>query len=110
MGGRFHIKKSGEQFVFSLRAANGEPILASERYAAKSGAQNGIQSVKTNAAIDARYERKSSKANQPYFVLKAANHEIIGTSEMYSSETARDHGIASVKAVAPTADIVDDAK
>src|SRR5262245_39406576 len=109
MSGRFVIRRSGDQFVFSLLGGNNEKILASERYVAKSGAQHGIQSVKTNAGNDARFERKTSKANQPYFVLKAGNNEIIGTSEMYSSEAARDSGIASVKANAPSADVVDQA-
>jgi uncharacterized protein YegP (UPF0339 family) len=109
MPGKFTIKKSGDQFQFSLTAANGEKLLASERYVKKASATAGIQSVKTNAPIDARYEKKASKANQPYFVLKAANNEIIGTSEMYSYEAARDGGIASVKANAPAAEIVDQA-
>jgi hypothetical protein len=38
-----------------------------------------------NAARDERHERRTSRADEPYFVLKAANGEIIGTSEMYSS-------------------------
>ncbi|MDP5008627.1 MAG: YegP family protein, partial [Glaciimonas sp.] len=33
-----------------------------------------------------------------YFTLKAANHEVIGTSQMYDSVETRDNGIASVKA------------
>ena len=45
--------------------------------------------------------------NQPFFVLKAANGKIIGQSEMYSSAAAMEKGIASVKANAPTASVVD---
>jgi uncharacterized protein YegP (UPF0339 family) len=37
------------------------------------------------------------------FNLKATNGQVIGTSESYSSEAARDKGIASVKANAPGA-------
>lgn len=33
-----------------------------------------------------------------YFVLKADNHEVIATSEMYSSKQAAQRGIASVQA------------
>lgn len=32
-----------------------------------------------------------------YFVLKADNHEVIATSEMYSSKQAAETGIASVQ-------------
>jgi uncharacterized protein len=106
--GTFEVKKlSNGQFAFSLKADNGERILASEQYKAKDSALNGVESVKKNAPQDARYEKKMSVKNQPYFVLKAGNHEIIGTSEMYSSEAARDNGIASVKSNAPGAKVVD---
>ena len=93
--------------MFNLKAANGEPILTSEMYETKSGAQNGIESVKTNAPVAERYEKLASKKGEPYFVLKAGNHQVIGKSEMYSSESARDSGIASVKKSAPGAAVED---
>lgn len=39
-----------------------------------------------------------SSNGKPYFNLKAANQQVIGTSHMYASEQARDAGIAAVKA------------
>ena len=108
MAGKFVLKQAaGGKFMFNLKAGNGEIILTSETYDSKSGAQNGIESVKKNAVEDARYERKSSSQGQPFFVLKAANGEPIGKSEMYSSEAARDNGIASVKENAPDAAVED---
>jgi len=101
---KFLLKKSSDaQFYFNLLADNGEKILTSEMYKAKPGALNGIESVKMNAGNDARYERKVSKAGKPYFVLKAANNEVIGSGEEYSSEAARDNGIQAVKTAAPMA-------
>ncbi|MCR9165516.1 MAG: YegP family protein [bacterium] len=82
-------------------------LLASEGYTTKAGAENGIASVKTNAPIDARYEKKTSTNGKAYFVLKAANHEIIGTSQMYISTTSRDHGIEAIKRNAPSAETKD---
>jgi uncharacterized protein YegP (UPF0339 family) len=108
MAGKFVLKKSSNgQYYFRLQAGNGEPLLRSEMYSAKSGAQNGIESVRKNAPLDERYERKTAANGQPMFNLKAANHEIIGTSETYSSTAARENGIASVKTNAPGA-VVDD--
>ena len=108
MAAKFDLKKgSDDQFFFHLKAANGEIILSSERYKGKSGAENGIGSVKKNAPLDERYDRLESKGGKPYFVLKAGNHEIIGTSEMYSSTSARDNGIESVKTNAPGAAVND---
>jgi uncharacterized protein YegP (UPF0339 family) len=91
------------QFYFRLQATNGEPILQSEAYTRKDSAHTGIASVQKNAPADDRYECKKSKDDQHYFVLRAVNNEIIGTSEMYTSTGARDNGIAAVKSTAPGA-------
>jgi uncharacterized protein len=47
------------------------------------------------------------RAGEAYFVLGAANNQVIGTSEMYASKQMRDKGIEAVKATAPTAIVVD---
>ena len=108
MAGIFEIKQSKSgQFHFNLKAGNGEIILSSEQYVAKAGAENGIESVRANAPHDERYERKKSKKDEPYFVLKAANGEIIGSSEMYTSTAGMENGIASVKKNAPEAKLKD---
>ena len=92
-----------DQFYFRLQAENGEPILASGGYVAKAGCDNGIESVKVNAPLDERYERKPSTNDNPYFALEAANGEPIGRSEMYEAEASRENGIEAVKRVAPGA-------
>jgi hypothetical protein len=108
MAGKFELYKStNEQLRFRLKAGNGEIILSSEAYETKSGATNGIESVKTNAPDDARYERKTGSNNQPFFVLKARNGEPLGRSELYSSASAMENGIESVKKNAPDARIED---
>jgi uncharacterized protein YegP (UPF0339 family) len=108
MAGKFELKtaKNG-QFYFNLKAPNGQVVLSSEMYVAKTSALQGIESVRTNAGDDARYERRSSSQNQPYFVLKAANHQVIGSSEMYSSPGAMEQGIQSVKTNGPSG-VLDD--
>ncbi len=108
MSAKFEIKptKNG-QFCFHLKAGNGEIILASETYPHIEAAKNGIESVKKNSQDDALYERKTDKQGAPFFVLKAANHEIVGKSEMYSSSSAMENGIASVKENAPGAPVVE---
>ena len=109
MAGKFEIKKAKDgQFYFHLKASNGEIILASEMYKQKASAEHGIASVKKNATDDSKYERKDTKNGQYMFNLKAANHEIVGTSESYTTTTARDHGIESVKTNAPDAPVHDE--
>lgn len=108
MSGKFELKKASKgQFMFNLKAANGQVILTSELYTGKSGAENGIESTRRNAPDDANYERRTSTGGQPYFVLKAANGQVIGRSEMYSAAAAMEKGIESVKSNAPTA-VLDD--
>jgi len=98
MLGKYVISPSGtSQFHWALKAANGETILSSQLYASKQGAENGIDSCRTNSRTDECFSRLQSKDGQPYFVLKAANGEAIGTSQMYSSDSARENGIASCK-------------
>ena len=108
MAGQFELKKTESgQFMFNLKASNGQIILTSQRYQAKDSAKDGIESVRKHAADDAYFERKTTAGNQPYFVLKAANGQIIGTSETYSSVAAMENGIASVNANASAAPVVD---
>ena len=98
MAGWFELSKSSDgQYRFVLKAGNAETILNSELYKAKASAEACIASVQVNAALDARYERKSSSNGKAYFNLKASNGQVIGTSQMYPTDTARDAGVASVK-------------
>jgi len=108
MAGKFELKKAANrQFLFHLKASNGQIILASEQYIEKRGAVRGIESVKKNAPLDNRYERKTAKNGQPYFVLRASNGRTIGQSEMYNTVASMENGIESVKKNAPTAAVDD---
>ncbi len=107
MSSRFVLRASGDQFLFNLEAGNNEVILTSERYTAKSSALNGIEAVRTHARVDAQYQRRTATSGAPYFVLRAPNNEVLGTSELYSSASARNAGIDAVKASAPRAELDD---
>lgn len=107
--GKFVItKRANGEFQFNLKAGNGQTILASEGYTTMAACKNGIESVKRNSQVDARFERKEAKNGAPYFNLKATNGQVIGTSEMYSSTAACENGIESVKKNAPDAEVVED--
>ncbi|KRD09015.1 hypothetical protein ASE21_14285 [Flavobacterium sp. Root901] len=106
--GKFVItKRTNGEFQFNLKAGNGQTILTSEGYSTKAAALSGIESVKTNSQDDSRYDRKESASGKPHFNLKAGNGQIIGSSEMYESVSAREGGIESVKKNAPDADTDD---
>jgi uncharacterized protein len=110
MSAHYELRRAANgQFMFNLKAANGEIILTSETYTSKDSALNGIESVRKNSPSEEQYERKLTSSSEPYFVLKARNHEIIGRSESYSSTGAREKGIESVKKNGPSATLTDNA-
>jgi uncharacterized protein YegP (UPF0339 family) len=103
---RCETKKDG-QLYFSLTAKNGQIILSSEGYKSKAGLENGIESVRKNSQIDDRFIKiiKIIRKLLHFFLLTAANGEIIGKSKMYTTNAAMENGIESVKKYAPNAQI-----
>ena len=53
------------------------------------------------------YERKEARDGRHYFNLKAANHQVIGTSQMYAAAASCEKGIASVKSNGSTTEVKD---
>jgi hypothetical protein len=108
MAGTYALTKNTDgRFLFNLKSENGEKILTSQSYEAKQGAKDGIETVRSNAAAAAQFDRMTSKDEKPYFVLKSRNGEVIGTSEQYASRSAMENGIQSVMENAPAAKVDD---
>ena len=89
------LAKDG-QFFFNLNAANSQVILPSELYKTRQAAENGIASVQKNGVDEKNFEFRNNKNGEPYFILKARNHQEIGRSEYYSSRAAAENGVQSV--------------
>lgn len=117
--GKFVVKQDiSRQYRFVLKANNNETIgKSTQGYATKQSCEAGINSVKANAyakVVDttigesgtgSRYEIFYS-SNQYWFRLFATNGENILTSESYLTKQSCKNGIDSVKANAPTAEII----
>ncbi len=59
MAAKFEMKKTKRgQYMFNLKAGNGQIIPTSAQYRQKASAINGIESVKQNAGEANRFERK----------------------------------------------------
>jgi hypothetical protein len=99
--------EKNQQYYFRLKAGNGQIILQSEGYTTKTAAKNGIESVKKNAGLDERYERKEAANGKFHFVLKAGNHQVIGQSQLYASKDSMENGIESVKKNGVNGEIVE---
>lgn len=102
MSARYEIfLATNQQYYFRLKAPNGEIILQSEGYVTRAGAENGVASSRRHSPLDQHYVKRTSQNNQYYFVLRSANNQVIGVSETYTTTSARDNGISSVKAYGP---------
>jgi uncharacterized protein YegP (UPF0339 family) len=96
---------NGEHY-FNLKAGNGQVIGTSETYTTKSNAQAGVDAViralASASTADAeagaaRFETFKGQDNKTYFRLRAANGQIVLSSQGYASKSSAESGIATVK-------------
>ncbi len=102
-----YVSEKNGEFYFRLKARNGEVILTSQGYKAKTSCLNGIESVKKNSQAEENFEIKTAKDGRIFFNLKATNGQIVGSSQMYKSERGMKNGIASVQKNAAEGEIKD---
>ena len=108
MAAKYEIKRArNKQFYFNLKAPNGEIILTSETYKTRRGVKNGIQSVSKHGPNCLQYDMKMDRRKQYYFLLKSANHKIIGKSESYTRAAKMEKGIQAVMKYASKAKVHD---
>ena len=108
MAGTFEIyTDKGDEYRFRLKSSNGQVVLSSEGYKSKASAQNGVESVQTNCADGSCFDRATTDSGKFRFNMKAKNRQVIGTSQSYDSESARDNGIEAVARAAQGAKVVD---
>ena len=84
---------------FDLVAGNGQNVLRSQGYSSSSSAKTGMNSVVVNGVETTAYEILEASDGSWYFNLTAANHEIIGTSQMYSTKYNAQRGANTVRAL-----------
>ena len=105
-GARVEVLESQAGFRFNLHAQNGQIILVSESYTTKAAARNGAFAVQDAAQNDNAFTIKTSIDNRFYFTLTAQNGQIVGVSQLYTSRQSAQDGIASVKSVLATLDLI----
>ena len=118
--GKFVMKATANGgFKFDLKAGNGEIIASSQTYKSDKACEAGIESVRKNALAHVedqtvenfevkkhpKYELYTDKAGEFRFRLKAANGEIIATSEGYKAKPSALNGIESIGKNAPDAKV-----
>lgn len=120
---RFRIKDAANGQYRVVFTYNSEPMVWSENYASKAGAQNCINSIKANAssapivdvtigesATGYRFEIAQATNGQYFARFKASNGETMVWSETYTSKQNAKNCAASVKANAKGAEILDETR
>ena len=117
---KFVIRSVASGVKFDLVHTNGQVIATSEVYASRKSCLGGVESVKRCAAVAGiedqtvenagkvkhpKFEMYEDKAGEFRFRLKAANGQIVATSEGYKAKASCINGIESVKKNAPEAEI-----
>jgi uncharacterized protein len=88
------------QYYFHLESGNGEILLSSEGYGERAGALNGLLSVLDNGGIASRYRVDTGVDGQYYINLRAANGQVVATSEAYPIYSHAARGVdACIQAV-----------
>ena len=105
-GARVEVLESAAGFRFNLHAGNGETVLSSESYTTKAAAWNGAFAIQDAAALEGSFTLKTSTDNRYYFTLTAQNGQIVGTSQLYTSRTAAQDGVTSVKTLLAKMDLI----
>ena len=79
----FELKQSdkNDEFYFTLKDADGKPLIFSEGYKQKASALNGIESVKNNTAAD-RFELKTSET----FLLRVQDYMYLSKKKRWEGE------------------------
>lgn len=95
------------EFRFRLKAGNGQIILVSQAYESLNSCLKGIESVKLNSQDKTKFEQTISSNGLHHFNLKAANGQVIGSSQLYTSENSLKNGILSVRKNASKANVIE---
>lgn len=98
-GARVEIHAGASTFSFAYYASNGQQVLASESYQSAAAAYNGAFAVQAVGGSASAYHQLVARDGSFYFTVTAANNQVIGVSQMYSSKQASESGAASVQAI-----------
>lgn len=117
---KFSIRAVPTGYKFDLKASNGLIIATSEVYETRAACRKGIESVRKNAlkakledqtvqnfqvATNPKFQLYEDKGGQYRFRLKSRNGQTIAISEGYTTKTACENGIESIRKNAPEAEV-----
>jgi uncharacterized protein YegP (UPF0339 family) len=103
---RAQVLASDAGWRFNIYAANGQIVLTSESYTDEAAALNGAFSVVDNGKSITAYEVRTSTSGKYYFVVKASNGQVIGTSQQYTTKASAESGRNALIALLPSIELL----
>jgi len=84
------------QIQFKLIDSSGSVVVASSGYPNKDACFKAIRSIKENARVEQRYEKRTLEGKF-FFTFKAASHEVLAKGGPYDTEALRDQALAVIR-------------
>jgi uncharacterized protein YegP (UPF0339 family) len=84
------------QIQFKLIDSGGSVVVASSGYPNKDACFKAIRSIKENARVEQRYEKRTLEGKF-FFTFKAASHEVLAKCGPFDTEAARDQALAVIR-------------
>jgi uncharacterized protein len=103
---RAQVLASDAGWRFNIYAANGQIVLTSESYTDEANALNGAFSVVETGVSASAYEIRQASGGTYYFVVKASNGQIVGTSQQYSTKSSAERGRNDLIALLPAIELL----
>jgi uncharacterized protein YegP (UPF0339 family) len=108
MAAKFVIRQDGsDRYLIVLQTHSGQVVLTSEVHKYKDVALSRISAMRSLARNDKNYVLRTEESGACYFMIRNANGEILGLSDMYPDRESLEKAINLVKGIARGARLED---
>ncbi len=94
--GAINMSRNQSSWLFEVIGDKGEIVLLSQNYTQRDSALAGVLSVEDNGVLAERYVVRQSDAGWA-FELRAANNEVLGDSQLFSSQAEADAAVVTTR-------------
>ncbi len=91
------IKKANNNYRFFLKTSQGNTLLNSVDFSTKAEAEKAVKLLNPLMEKQTVFERKTDHSGKFLFDLKDAKGNLIGKSQLYSSEAGMENGIKNLR-------------
>jgi len=105
--GTFTVTRENDgNYYVTLKSKNGQIILNSLKHLSLSSCKDGIETIRTCAIDNLKYDYKKTFDGKFYFSLKSVRGAILGNSKLFETAEHSNIGIEAVRRTAPFAIVI----